>query len=151
MSHFTDFTGYVLFIITSFLAGVESADKCLLNSKVLSCFSGVIVSIRSFFSTYKYRSWVWNDTDVIPIEPGNQLYYLIEKTSNLLTGSTTLFLIDNIIANETLDKCRQPLLELVISGRHWGHSLWLLTQSYTAIPNNVRRQAKMLYVWYPKT
>ena len=49
LSHFTDFTGYVLFIITSFLAGVESADQCLLNSKVLSCFSGVIMSIRSFF------------------------------------------------------------------------------------------------------
>ena len=37
------------FIITSFLAGVESTDQCLLNSKVLSCFSGVIMSIRSFF------------------------------------------------------------------------------------------------------
>ena len=49
MSHFTDFTGYVVFIITSFLAGVESADQCLLNPKVLSCFSGVIMSIRSFF------------------------------------------------------------------------------------------------------
>ena len=31
-----------------------------------------------------------------------------------------------------------------------GHSLWLLTQSYTAVPNNIKRQAKMLYVWYPK-
>ena len=59
-------------------------------------------------------------------------------------------MIDDIIANETLDKCRQPLLELAISGRHRGHSLWLLTQSYTAIPNNIRRQAKMLYVWFPK-
>ena len=49
LSHFTDFTGYVLFIITSFLAGVESTDQCLLNSKVLSCFSGVIMSVRSFF------------------------------------------------------------------------------------------------------
>ena len=59
-------------------------------------------------------------------------------------------MIDDIIADETLDKRRQPLLELAISGRHRGHSLWLLTQSYTAIPNNIRRQAKMLYVWYPK-
>ena len=84
------------------------------------------------------------------MDPGNRLYYLIEKTSNLLAGSTTLFLIDDIIANETLDKCNQPLLELAISGRHRGHSLWLLTQSYTAVPNNIRRQAKMLYVWYPK-
>ena len=75
---------------------------------------------------------------------------MIEKISNLLTGDKTLFLIDDIIANETLNKCRQPLLELAISGRHRGHSLWLLTQSYTAVPNNIRRQAKMLYVWYPK-
>ena len=59
-------------------------------------------------------------------------------------------MIDDIIADETLDKGCQPLLELAISGRHRGHSLWLLTQSYTAIPNNIRRQAKMLYIWYPK-
>ena len=60
-------------------------------------------------------------------------------------------MIVDIIADETLDKRRQPLLELVISGRHRDHSLWLLTQSYTAIPNNIRRPAKMLYMWYPKT
>ena len=75
---------------------------------------------------------------------------MIEKISNLLTGDKTLFLIDDIIADETLDKHRQPLLELAILRRHRGHSLWLLTQSYTAIPNNIRRQMKMLYVWYPK-
>ena len=57
---------------------------------------------------------------------------------------------DDIIADETLDKRRQPLLELAISGRHRGHSLWLLTQLYTAVPNNIRRQAKILYIWYPK-
>ena len=101
-------------------------------------------------STYKSRSWVWNDPDVILIEPGNNLYYLIEKISNLLAGDKTLFLIDDIIADETLDKGHQPLLELAISGRHTGHSPWLLTQSYTAVPNNIRRQAKMLYIWYPK-
>ena len=75
---------------------------------------------------------------------------MIEKISKLLAGPKTLFLIDDIIANEALDKCRQPLLELAISGRHRNHSLWLLTQSYTAVPNNIRRQAKVLYVWYPK-
>ena len=59
-------------------------------------------------------------------------------------------MIDDIIADETLNKRLQPLLELAISGRHRGHSLWLLTQSYTAVPNDIRRQAKMLYIWYPK-
>ena len=99
---------------------------------------------------YKSRGWVWNDPDVIPVEPGNNLYYLIEKISNLLAGSATLFLIDDIITDEALDKHRQPLLELAMLGRHRQDSLWLLTQSYTAIPNNIRRQPKMLYVWYPK-
>ena len=75
---------------------------------------------------------------------------MIEKISNLLTGDKTLFLIDDIISDETLNTRSQLLLELAISGRHRGHSLWLLTKSYTAIPNNIRRQAKMLYVWYPK-
>ena len=75
---------------------------------------------------------------------------MIEKISNLLTGDKTLCLIDDIIADEILNKCCQPLLELAISGRHRGHSLWLLTQSYTAAPNNIRRQAKLLYIWYPK-
>ena len=75
---------------------------------------------------------------------------MIEKISNLLTGSEAVFLIGDIIADETLDKRRQLLLELAIPGRHRAHSLWLLTQSYTAIPNNIRRQAKMLYIWYPK-
>ena len=75
---------------------------------------------------------------------------MIEEISKLLAGSKTLFLIYDIIADEALDKSRQPRLGLAISGRHRDHSLWLLTQSYTAIPENIRRQAKMLYVWYPK-
>ena len=113
-------------------------------------FIVIICLTLRYNSTYKNRSWVWNDPDVIPIEPGNQLYYLIEKVSNLLTGDKTLSLIDDIIANETLNKHRQPLLELAISGRHRGLSLWLLTHSYTAVPNDIRRLAKMLFFWYPK-
>ena len=113
-------------------------------------FIVIICPTLSYNSTYKSRGWVWNDPDLIPIEPGNQLYYFIGKISNLLAGSKILFLIDDIIADEALDKHRQPLLELALSGRHRQHSLWLLTQSYTTVPNNIRRQAKMLYVWYPK-
>ena len=115
-------------------------------------FIVIICPTLRYNSTYKSRGWVWNDPDVILVEPGNQLYYLIEKISNLLAGSTTLFLIDDIIADETLDKRRQPLLELAISGRHRQHSLWLLTQSYTAIPNNIRRRSlctvMLCYVLY---
>ena len=113
-------------------------------------FIVIICPTLAHNETYRSRGWVWNDPDVILIELGNNFYYLIETINNLLTGSKTLFLIDDIIADEALYKCCQPLLGLAISGCHRQHSLWLLTQSYTAIPNNIRRQAKMLYIWYPK-
>ena len=70
--------------------------------------------------------------------------------SELLRFLGVLFVIDDIIANKDLDKRRQSLLELSISGRHRGHYLWLLTQSYKGIPNKLRQQAKAIFVWYPK-
>ena len=73
--------------------------------------------------TYRSRKWVWTDPEVILIEPGNSSYGWIEKIGNLLAGSKTLFLIDDIIVDETLNKRRQPLLDLAISGRHKKHSL----------------------------
>ena len=102
-------------------------------------FIVIICPTLAHNETYKSRGWIWNDPEEIPTKPDNNLYYLIEKISKLLAGSKTLFLIDDIIADEALDKRHQPLLELAISGRHRGHSLWLLTLSYTAIPNNIRR------------
>ena len=68
-------------------------------------FIEIICPTLAHNKKYKSRGWVWNDPDVIPIELGNNLYYLIEKISNLLTGSVTLFLINDIIADEALDKC----------------------------------------------
>ena len=124
----------------------------LFESEYFNHFDFIIIicPMLAHNETYKSRGWVWTDPEVIMIEPDNNLYYLIERIGNLLAGSKTLFLIDHIIADEALDKRRQLLLELAISGRHRGHLLWLLTQSYTAVPDNIRRQAKMLYVWYPK-
>ena len=86
----------------------------LLENEYRNHFDFIVIIFHTlrYNSTYKSPGWVWNDPEVIPIEPGNQLYYLIERISNLLAGSKTLFLIDDIIAHETLDKCHQPLLEL---------------------------------------
>ena len=92
--------------------------------------------------TYHSRDWIKNDDKVWLIEPTdiiirvrcnkmkpkkvNGLHYWIEGLSRLLAHSETLFIINDIIADESLDKRRQPLLELAISGRHCGHYLWLL-------------------------
>ena len=99
--------------------------------------------------TYLNRSWIWKDDYVFPLEAKGNLFEIIEKLSSLLSGEETLFIVDDMIADEALDKRRNPLLELAISGRHRQHSLWLLTQSYTALPKNLRRQKKQLFAWYP--
>ena len=60
-------------------------------------FIVIICPTLAHNQTYRRRGWVWNDPDVIPVESGNQLYYLIEKISNLLAGDKTRFLIDGMV------------------------------------------------------
>ena len=121
-------TNTVLFVAPTGVGKTHLALS-LLENEYRNHFDFIVIICPTlrYNSTYKSRGWVWNDPEVIPIEPGNQLYYLNEKISDLLAGSATLFLIDDIIADEVLDKRRQPLLELAILGRHRGHPLWLLT------------------------
>ena len=68
----------------------------------------------------------------------------------MLARSETLFVIDDIIADESLNKRRQSLLELAILDRHRDHYLWLLKQSYSDRPTYLTRQAKAIFVWHSK-
>ena len=101
--------------------------------------------------TYLDRSWIFTDDYVFVFEPKENLLKIIEKLSSLLSGERTLFIVDDVIADETLDKTRGALLDIAISGRHRNHSLWMLTQRYKKLPITVRDQAKQLFVWYPKS
>ena len=64
----------------------------LLENEYRNHFNFIVIICPNlgYNSTYKSRSWVWNDPDVILIEPGNQLYYLIEMISDLLAGDLIL-------------------------------------------------------------
>ena len=98
--------------------------------------------------TYHAKAWIKNANKVWLGEPKKNLYLWIKKLPELLRLLEVLFIIDDIIANESLDKRKQPLLELSISGTH--HYLWLPTQSCSTIPKHLRKQAKPIFVWYPK-
>ena len=78
-------------------------------------------------STYHAKEWIKNDDKVWRVDPKDKLYQWIKRLSELLPFFEVLFIIYDIIANEGLDKRRQPLLELAILDRHQGHYLWLLT------------------------
>ena len=89
----------------------------------------IICPTIQYNETYKNRPWILSDRNVYLIEPKDKLFERILKLSSIFHGEETLFIIDDIIADESLDKRRQPLLELAIAGRHKKHSLWCLMQS----------------------
>merc|ERR1711911_23242 len=124
----------------------------LLENEYKSHFDFIVIicSTLRWNKTYRERRWFWNDPSVILIVPRKNLFKWVEKMGTLLSTYKTPFLLDDVIADNALDRKRNALIDFAISGRHKSHSLWFLTQSYSAIPKNVRRQAKMLYVWYPK-
>lgn len=80
---------------------------------------------------------------VFLIDPKDQLFDWIEKLLALLAGEETPFIVDDMVSDKNLDKRRRSLLDLAISGRHRKQSIWLLTQSYTALPKNLRRQKSL--------
>ena len=91
-------------------------------------------TLRENNKPYHAKEWIKNDDNVWHHK--DNLYQWIKKLSELLRFLAILFIIDDIIANESLDKKRQPLLKLSVSGRHQDHYLWLLMQSYAVIPKD---------------
>ena len=78
----------------------------LIKREYLDHFDFVIIFCPTLKhnETYYQWKWFWTDSYVIPTEPGNHLYNWIEKLGNLLAWHKIQFLIDDIIANKTLDK-----------------------------------------------
>ena len=151
-------TGYIKKPHTAIFTGRIGCGKThlvldLIEKEYKKHFDYLVIicpTLRDNNTTYHSKDWLKNDDQVWLVDPKNKLYQWIEKLSQLLRHLETLFIIDDIIADENLDKKRQPLVDLSIKGRHRGHYLWLLTQSYSAVPKKLRRQAGPIFTWYPK-
>ena len=151
-------TGYIKKPHTSIFIDQTDCRKThlvleLIENQYNNHFDYIVIicpTLRENNKTYHAKEWINNDDKVWLVDPKDNLYQWIKKLSELLRFLEVLFIIDDIIANEILDKRKQRLLELAISGRHRGFYLWLLTQSYSAIPKKLRRQAQAIIVWYPK-
>ena len=87
-------------------AGKTHLALNLLEKEYQNHFDFIIIICPTlrYNETYQLRNWIWTDPYIILIEPGNYLHDWIEKIGNLFAGFLTLFLIDDIIANENLDK-----------------------------------------------
>jgi len=113
---------------TAIFSGPTSCGKTrcvldLLETEYRHHFDNVVVlcSTIRWNSTYLERDWIWRDDYIFVIEPKDKLFDWIQRLSEILSGEETLFIVDNMIADETLDKRRTALLDLAISGRHLKH------------------------------
>ena len=129
----------------------------LLENEYKDFFTYIVVICPNWSNNRAYlnRSWILNDPDrVFMVDPDewfpnreDQFQYAIKvfwEIIGKMDESQVLFLIDDSIAEEGIDKKRSPLTNLACSGRHDNCSLWILTQAYVAIPKTVRRQTKWL-------
>ena len=150
-------TEYIKEPHTAIFTGQTNCDKThlvlgLIEKECNKYFDYIVIicSTLQQNSTYDAKEWIKTNDNVWLVDPKDNLYQWIKKLSELLRLLEVLFIIDDIIANESLDKRRQPLLELSISDRHRGYYLWLLTQSHSAIPKHLLLQTKAMFSWYPK-
>jgi len=95
-------------------------DSALIEQEYKRHFDNIVILCPTlrWNKTYLDRPWIFSDDYVFLEVPNGNLFQVIEKLSKMLSEEETLFIVDDVIANETLDKKRQPLLNLAISGRH---------------------------------
>ena len=68
--------------------------------------------LRENNKTYHGKEWIKNDDSVWLADPKDNFYQWIKRLPELLRFLEVLLIIDYIIANKSLDKRRQSLLEL---------------------------------------
>ena len=133
-------TGYIKKPHTSTFIGQTGCGKIhlvleLIEKEYNKNFDYIVVICPTLWEnnkTYHAKEWIKNDHKVWLVDPKDNLYQWIKKLSELLRFLKVLFIISDI------------------SGRHQSHYLWLLTLSYSAISKKLRRQAKVVFVLYPK-
>ena len=101
--------------------------------------------------TYQDKFWIEKDVKIYTYPPKlvqNDLNSCLEDTIDVFKSkdAQTLFIIDDC-ANlwEAKNKCTK-LTELAFSGRHFGISVWLLTQKYNAICKDFRENCKHMVI-----
>jgi len=153
---------YPRFAHSAIISGETMSGKTefilnLLENEYRHFFAYIVIICPNWSNNRAYlsRRWIFNDPDqVFMVDPDewfpnkdDQLQLAIKvfwEYIGKMNESQVLFLIDDSIAEEGIDRRRSALTKLACSGRHDNCSLWILTQAYVGVPRTVRRQTKWL-------
>ena len=73
-----------------------------------------------------------------------------DYSKNAFKGHQILFIIDDCSAEGEINKKRDALSELALTGHHRNHSLWVSTQKYHLVSKDAREQIKWLCLFFTK-
>ena len=125
----------------------------LLENEFKKKFDYIIIFCPTiqFNKTYQARPWIEKDKSIYKFPPKlvqSDLNACLEDAIDMFKDSEaqTLFIIDDC-SNlwESKNKCTK-LTELAFSGRHFGISVWLLTQKYNAVVKDFRENCKHMVI-----
>ena len=97
--------------------------------------------------TYQERAWIKKDKEVYQVIPNNNFNDILKYFHEKFKNEPTLFLIDDCSAERDLTIKKKELSKLAFSGRHTGHSVWILTQKYNSVLTDFREQIRWLVMF----
>ena len=99
---------------------------------------------------YKDRPWIWADSEVYVIDPGERLHDCLRALYQVFQGEPTLYIVDDCRVNKALTKKKDMLSELAFSGHQAGTSVWVLIQKYNAVLKDLREQTHWVAMFHCK-
>ena len=124
----------------------------LLETEYKGIFQHIVILCPTikYNKAYHDRAWIWDDPQIIVVNPDEQLHEYLRLFFNVFQGEPTLYIIDDCAAKKALTKKKDMLSELAFSGRHASQSVWVLTQKYNSVLKDLREQTRWVALFHCK-
>ena len=103
----------------------------------------------TYNKSYQDREWL-KGKNILLIDPQDNFDSCLSFLHEKCKGINTLFVIDDCANEDAMMHKRKALSKLAMSGRHFNHSVWVLTQSYKSVLRDYRKQIKWVALFYQK-
>ena len=105
-------------------------------------FEYIVLICPTFARNRTYHGFAKGDKRFLALSPdasnGDEINELLTHAADLLSGSNSLIILDDCAVPKDLKSRSNKFIDLALSGRHQGLSVWVLTQQLTSIAKPFR-------------
>lgn len=112
-------------------------------------FDYIVLVCPTYVHNRTYDGFAENDRRVYVVAPAqDKVDVLLQGLSELFEGTNTLFIIDDCAASKDVKGRSSQLVKLAFSARHFGISVWVITQQFTSIAKPFRENIAAIVLFY---